>query len=80
MDEHRAEMAAHQERARASLAKFYAALSPDQQKVFDALHRLKGGPGHMMKGHHMMKGRHMMKGGHGGPEGQGPSVRHDPPR
>lgn len=42
-----AEMDAHRKASRDALAKFYAALSPDQQKVFDALHRLKGhgGPG-----------------------------------
>ncbi len=37
-----AEMDAHQKASRDALARFYAALSPDQQKVFDALHRLKG--------------------------------------
>ena len=45
-------MAAEHEKARAALARFYAALSPDQQRVFDALQRLQGGhmggPGHMM--------------------------------
>lgn len=56
-----AEMAAHHKAARDALAKFYAALSPDQQRVFDALHRLKGGHG----GGHMMQG----PGGHmGGPK------------
>ena len=58
-----AEMEAHHKSARDALAKFYAALSPEQQKVFDALHRLKGhgGPGggrrHVMiggPGHHML--------------------------
>lgn len=62
-----AEMAAHHKAMRDALAKFYAALSPDQQKAFDALHRLQGhGGGHggrrvMMHG----PGGHM--GGHGGP-------------
>lgn len=60
------EMAAHQKAARDALAKFYAALSPEQQKVFDALHRLKGhGPGRP-------GGRRiMMHGGPGGPMGGG---------
>lgn len=64
-----AEMAAHHKAMRDALAKFYEALSPDQQKAFDALHRLQGhGGGHggrrvMMHG----PGGHM--GGHGGPGG-----------
>lgn len=62
-----AEMAAHHKAMREALAKFYAALSPDQQKAFDALHRLQGhGGGH--GGRRMMMhgpGGHM--GGHGGP-------------
>jgi len=39
-------MRARHEEMRQALAKFYAALSPEQQKVFDALQRLKGPPGH----------------------------------
>jgi protein CpxP len=60
-----AEMAAHHKASRDALAKFYAALSPDQQKAFDALHRLQGHGGH--GGPRMMvhgPGGHM---GHGGP-------------
>ncbi len=69
-----AEMDAHHKAARDGLAKFYAALSSDQQKVFDALHRLKGhgGPG----------GRRMMVHGRGGHMGGGPGAimmrRHGP--
>jgi len=69
------EMAAHHKAARDALAKFYAALSPDQQKVFDALHRLKGhgGPG---------GGRRVMLHGPGGHMGGGPGAimmrRHGP--
>lgn len=61
-----AEMDAHRKAARDALTRFYAALSPDQQKVFDALHRLKGhdGPG----GH---GGRFVMHGGPGGHGGHG---------
>jgi len=46
MARHEAEMRARHEEMRQALAKFYAALSPEQQKVFDALQRLKGPPGH----------------------------------
>lgn len=72
-----AEMAAHHKAARDALAKFYAALSPEQQKVFDALHRLKGGHGGHGGGR-MMHG----PGGHmGGPNvmmmrRHGPGVPH----
>lgn len=67
---HEQAMAAEHEKARAALARFYAALSPDQQKVFDALQRLGGG-GHMggMDGHRMI-----MLGGPGGMMG-GPGMR-----
>jgi hypothetical protein len=73
MAKREAEMATRHEQMRQALSKFYAALSPDQQKVFDALMRLKG-PGHM--GGHMggMMGggpRRMMMMRHGGP-GDGP--------
>lgn len=80
MSKHEEAMRAAHAKRREALAKFYAALSPDQQKVFDALHRLQshgGGPGHggmMMMGH---GGPGMMMGGernvvirreiHGGP-------------
>jgi hypothetical protein len=50
MAKHEAEMRAEHETMRQALSKFYASLSPDQQKVFDALQRLQGphGGGHMM--------------------------------
>lgn len=78
MSRHEAEMRAHLDGMRQALTRFYAALSPEQQKVFDALQRLKGprgGPGpHMM----MMgmpggpgEGPHMMIRRRGGP-GDGP--------
>jgi hypothetical protein len=75
-----AEMAAHQKAMREALTKFYAALTPEQQKVFDALHRLRGpgGPG----GHDMMMmhgpgpmgpgGPHMMMMRRHGPGPDGP--------
>ena len=60
-------MRAARDKHRQALAKFYAALSPDQQKVFDALHRLQGhGGGHgPMMGH----GGLATMGLHGGPGG-----------
>ena len=72
---------AEHEKTRAALAKFYASLSPDQQRVFDALQRLQGP--HM--GPHMMMGGGMM-GGHGGMRrieirrgpGGGPTPGHEP--
>lgn len=42
MAKHEAALAAEHEKSRQALARFYAALSPDQQKVFDALQRLNG--------------------------------------
>jgi protein CpxP len=47
MSKHMAEMEAHRARMDAAIRAFYAALSPEQQQVFDALERLKGphGPG-----------------------------------
>ena len=57
MAKHEEAMAAEHRKSREALAKFYAALSPEQQKVFDALQRLHGGPG----------GHMGMMGGHGGP-------------
>ncbi len=48
MAKHEAAMSAERDKGRQALAKFYAALSPEQQKVFDAVQRLqhggKGGP------------------------------------
>jgi protein CpxP len=73
-----AEMAAHHKAMRDALAKFYAALSPEQQKVFDALHRLQGhggghgGPRMMMHGRGHMGGPGVMimrRHGPGGPDG-----------
>jgi periplasmic protein CpxP/Spy len=66
MAKHEEAMRAAHAKRRDALAKFYATLSPDQQKAFDALHRLQAhhggghGPG-MMMGH----GGPMMM--HGGP-------------
>lgn len=77
------EMSAQRARMRDALAKFYAALSPEQQKVFDALQRMHGpGP---MGGHRMMMhggpggGPRMMIMRHGGPDDDGPPS-HEPPR
>jgi len=67
MSKMQAEMTAQHERMRQALTKFYAALSPEQQKVFDALERLRGpggGPG-------LMLGMHGGPGGPGGPDGPG---------
>ena len=69
-------MAAEHEKMRAAVARFYAVLSPEQQKVFDALQRLQGPHFGGMGGHGMM----------GGPgmrrieirrEGPGPAPEHD---
>jgi periplasmic protein CpxP/Spy len=46
MDKHRAEKLAKRTKMEAAVRAFYAALSPDQQQVFDALVRLRGMPGH----------------------------------
>ena len=57
MDQHRARLVAHAD----AVKRFYAQLSPSQQKAFDAL-----GP----MGLHGMGGHHRSMGGHpGGPEG-----------
>lgn len=86
-----AEMDAQRDRMRQALTKFYAALSPEQQKVFDALQRVHGPPmGGPMGGRMLMMhggpgggGPHMMirRLGPGGPEGDddGPPG-HEPPR
>ncbi|HET6970002.1 MAG TPA: Spy/CpxP family protein refolding chaperone [Phenylobacterium sp.] len=55
MAKHEAAMAAEHQKMAQALKTFYAALSPDQQKVFDALQRLQGP--HGMHGGH---GMHMM--------------------
>ena len=68
LDRMQARMAAHEQRMRAHLdavRRFYAALSPEQQGLFDALMRLRHGGGE--------GGR-----GHGGPQmmhGEGPGAR-----
>jgi hypothetical protein len=54
MAKHEAAMAAEHEKMAQSLKAFYAALSPDQQKVFDALQRLQGSHGMHGPGMHMM--------------------------
>ena len=46
MDKHRAEKSTQHAKKEAAVRGFYAALSPDQQQVFDALVRLRGMPGH----------------------------------
>ena len=67
--------AKHQERqakVAAATRTFYAALSPDQQAVFDALQRMRG-PGKMgpHRGGHSMMGHGMM--GRDGPDRDGPA-------
>jgi hypothetical protein len=71
MNRRDSEMAAARAQRRDALAKFYAALSPDQQKVFDALQRLQhGGP----MGGSRMRRMHMMTHGPDGP----PPAGHEP--
>lgn len=75
MAKHEAKMSEHQEQMRQALTKFYAALTPEQQKVFDALHRLKGpqmGRRMMMHDGHGDGGPRMMIRHHGGPDGPPP--------
>lgn len=75
MSKREAETAGRHQQARDALARFYAALSPEQQKVFDALQRLKaphGGPGGPMMMHGGAGARRMMMRHHGGPEGDEP--------
>jgi periplasmic protein CpxP/Spy len=77
-----AEMDAHHKAARDGVAKFYAALSPDQQKVFDAVHRLKGGHGGHGGRRVMLHGPGGHMGGHGAPDvmmmrRHGPGGPHD---
>lgn len=85
MGRREAEMTAQHQRMRDALAKFYAALSPEQQKVFDALQRLKGphggrgGPMMMMHGGPGAGGgTRMIMMRHGDPDGPAPG--HEPPR
>lgn len=77
-----ADMGARHQRMREALARFYATLSPEQQKVFDALQRLKGphgGPsGPMMMHGAPAGGPRMMMPPRGGPDG--PMPGHEPPR
>lgn len=70
-----AEMTAQHARMRQALTTFYATLTPEQQKVFDALQRLKGPHGGAMGGH--MGGHRRM--GSGMP-GDGGMMGHEPPR
>jgi hypothetical protein len=66
LDRMQARMAEHETRFRAraeAIKRFYAQLTPAQQKAFDALH---GGFGHGMGGRHGFHGGHGMRGGHGG--------------
>ena len=76
MSKHEAEMTAQHQRMREALAKFYAVLSPEQQKVFDALQRLKGQHRGPMMGHGGGPRMIMMR--HGGPDGPAPG--REPPR
>lgn len=65
LDRMEAKMAEHESlfRARAeAIKRFYAQLTPAQQKAFDAMH---GGFGHGMGGRHGEHGGHGMHGGHG---------------
>lgn len=85
MAKREAEMKARGDQMRQALTTFYAALSPDQQKVFDALMRLQGpGP---MGGHGGPMGgdgpHRMIMMRHGGPDGgpgggPGPMPGHEP--
>lgn len=68
MAKHEDAMRAAHAKQREALAKFYAALSSDQQKAFDALHRLQG---HGGRGHGPMMGGPGMFMMHGGPGGGG---------
>lgn len=55
-----------------ALRTFYAALSPDQRQVFDALQRMHGGGRGGWGGGHSGGGMHGPMGGHGGPGGPPP--------
>lgn len=72
MAKHEAAMAAEHQKAAQALKTFYAALSPEQQKVFDALQRLQGPMG--MHGMHGGHGMHMMMMGGPGMMGDGPRM------
>ncbi len=77
MAKHEAAMAAEHEKMRAALARFYAALSPDQQKVFDALQRLQGPHMGGMGGHGMMMDGPGMRRIEIRREGPGPAPDHE---
>ena len=66
-DRRMAQMSARRQQREAALRAFYAALSPDQRQVFDALQRTQG-HGHDGFGHHGGFG-HRGFGGPGGPDG-----------
>ncbi|CAN5377531.1 hypothetical protein BH10PSE5_BH10PSE5_07790 [soil metagenome] len=77
MDRMGAEHQAQHAKMAAALRAFYAALSPEQQAAFDALHRMggMGGPGGgpmMMHGMAGPSGGPMMMSGHAGPDGESP--------
>ena len=71
-----AAMSAEHEKQRQALAKFYGSLSPDQQKVFDALQRLSGHHGDGPGRHMMMMGGPGMMGDHDGPGERRIIIRH----
>lgn len=77
MVRHGAERAARAQRRVEALKTFYAALSPDQRTVFDALMRLRGGHDGMERGH---VGHGHMGGetGPGGPGGMGHGLHPKP--
>lgn len=79
MAKREAEMSARHKRLSDGLTTFYAALSPEQQKVFDALERLKGPPGG--PGGLGGPGGRMMGPPPGAPDqGPGPIPLREPPR
>lgn len=80
MARHEDAMSAEHKTSREALARFYAALSPDQQKVFDALQRLHGPGGHMGPGGHGGGGPYGMRRIiiRRGPDGGPPMPGHEP--
>jgi hypothetical protein len=69
MARHDAEREAMQKRHAEALRTFYAALSPEQRQVFDALQRMHGGHEHGGWGHRGFGGMHGPMGGAGKPGG-----------
>lgn len=67
--EHMAKRQAMFDQHAAALKRFYAALSPAQQKAFDAMGPMGGGHKGMRGGHGGRGGGHGGHGGHGGPGG-----------